>query len=416
MQHTWYTIETGGAVVSDTAKREGINPIPAPGVLLHIGPPKTGTTALQLTCHTLRASMLEQGVRYAGDDQQPSTAVFAVTGRKHPSTGKAPSLRHWKKLRDEVVNAKEQRVLVSSEFFAGATSEQAASVIRDLGGDRVQVLITLRPLAKILASRWQQNVQEGADPTYSDWLTAVLKDRESVLSQKFWSRQQHAELVSRWARVVGPDRVTVLVVDDAHRNALMRDVEQLLGLKQETLRLSVDPLNRSLTAPEVEAIRMFNVAFKAANLSNALRYKLMSRGGALLLKTRAAEPGEVRILTPAWADAAAQKIAQEMIAAIAASGVRIIGDLSLLTKGLDASAIGEMDEAAAKVAPETAASLALGVLIATGAGRGYERGSRLPAWTEPEELKRVPTRNLVRVVLQRQVQGLLLRVRSLIRR
>ena len=196
----------------------------------------------------------------------------------------------------------------------------------------------------------------------------------------------------------------------------MRDVEQLLGLKQETLRLSVDPLNRSLTAAEVEAIRMFNVAFKAANLSNALRHKLMSRGGALLLKTRAVEPGEARIMTPAWADAAAQKIAQEMITAIAASGVRIIGDLSLLTKGLDASAIGEMDEAAVKAAPEIGASLALGVLIATGAGRGYERGSRLPAWTEAEELKRVSTRILILVVLQRQAQALLLRVRSLIRR
>lgn len=402
--------------MSDTANRQEISPIPAPGVLLHIGPPKTGTTALQLTCHTLRASMLEQGVRYAGDEQQPSTAVFAVTRRRHPSTGMVPFLRDWAKLRNEVVNAKEQRVLVSSEFFAGATSEQAATVIRDLGGDRVQVLITLRPLAKILASRWQQNVQEGAAYTYVDWLTAVLKDRESELSQKFWSRQQHAELVSRWARVVGPDRVTVLVVDDAHRNALMRDVEQLLGLKSETLRLPVDLLNRSLTAPEAEAIRMFNVAFKAANLSNALRHKLMSRGGALLLKTRAAAPGEARILTPAWADVAAQNIAKEMMASIAASGVRVIGDLSLLTKGLDASAIGEMDDAAVKVAPETAASLALGVLIATGAARGYEHGSRVPAWAEPEELRRVPTRNLLSVAAQRQVQALLLRVRNLVRR
>ena len=416
MQHTWCTIETGGAVVSDTANRQEISPIPAPGVLLHIGPPKTGTTALQLTCHTLRASMLEQGVRYAGDEQQPSTAVFAVTRRRHPSTGMVPFLRDWAKLRNEVVNAKEQRVLVSSEFFAGATSEQAATVIRDLGGDRVQVLITLRPLAKILASRWQQNVQEGVAYTYVDWLTAVLKDRESELSQKFWSRQQHAELVSRWARVVGPDRVTVLVVDDAHRNALMRDVEQLLGLKSETLRLPVDLLNRSLTAPEAEAIRMFNVAFKAANLSNALRHKLMSRGGALLLKTRAAAPGEARILTPAWADVAAQNIAKEMMASIAASGVRVIGDLSLLTKGLDASAIGEMDDAAVKVAPETAASLALGVLIATGAARGYEHGSRVPAWAEPEELRRVPTRNLLSVAAKRQVQALLLRVRNLVRR
>ena len=64
--------------------------LPRGSVLLHIGPPKTGTSALQGSCHANRDALLRAGVRYAGSGVQPSTAAFAVTEREHPSTGRAP--------------------------------------------------------------------------------------------------------------------------------------------------------------------------------------------------------------------------------------------------------------------------------------------------------------------------------------
>jgi hypothetical protein len=402
--------------VSEGAKPEAISAIPVRGVLLHIGPPKTGTTAVQEASNAARSSMLEQGVRYGGPGQQPSTAAFAVIGRKHASTGMVPSMYHWHQLRKEVVNAREQRVFVSSEFLAAATSDQAARIVRDLGGDRVQIAVTLRPLTKILASRWQQNVQEGTALPYSEWLTAVLRDPDSDFYKRFWLRQQHADLIDRWVNVVGPGRVTVLVADDENRNDLLRGIEQLLGLRAETLVPPVTSLNRSLTAAEVESIRLFNVAYRAAKLPVSLRYKLMSRGGAELLKRRTVEQGEPRIVTPAWAVEEARVIAQKMVTQIAASGVHIIGDLTKLTGGLDAAAIGEMEQGTLKGSPEIAASLAMGILFASGVTRGYEEGSRVPAWVEPEPLRRIPTRNLLIVVVQRQIQAILLRLRRLVRR
>ena len=76
--------------------------LPRGSVLLHIGPPKTGTSALQGARHTQRVALARAGVHYAGRGVQPSTAAFAVTEREHPSTGRPPSMRHWNSLVREV--------------------------------------------------------------------------------------------------------------------------------------------------------------------------------------------------------------------------------------------------------------------------------------------------------------------------
>ena len=133
--------------------RLSVAPIPEGSVLLHIGPPKTGTSALQGACHSCREAMLEQGVRYAGRTQQSGRAAYAVLGRTHPTLGGAPSIHHWRRLVAEVRNAREARVFVSSEFFAGADDAQAARIVDELGGERVHVALTLRPVSRILASQ-----------------------------------------------------------------------------------------------------------------------------------------------------------------------------------------------------------------------------------------------------------------------
>ncbi|MFM7824556.1 MAG: hypothetical protein ACKO8K_00535, partial [Candidatus Limnocylindrus sp.] len=174
-----------------------IQPLPEGGVLLHIGPPKTGTSALQGACHACRDEMRAQGVRYAGRTQQSGRAAYAVLGREHPTLGEAPSAHHWKRLVSEVRTAKEPRVFVSSEFFAGADDAQIARIVRELGGDRVHVALTLRPFSRILASRWQQNVQEGARYSFDQWLHWVFEQPDEGKGATFWSRQRHDRLAAR---------------------------------------------------------------------------------------------------------------------------------------------------------------------------------------------------------------------------
>ncbi len=377
--------------------------------LLHIGPPKTGTSALQSACHACRKSMREQGVRYAGGAKQASTAAYAVTRRVHPSTGKPPSMRHWSSLLREVRGARESRVLISSEFFAGASDEQAAKIVRDLDAARVHIAITLRPLAKILASRWQQNVQEGARIQYEEWLHAVLDTPESDHGKRFWSRQRHDALVKRWVHAAGADRVTVVIVDESDHDALLRNFEGLLGLTSGTLLPQRDASNRSMTLEEIEAVRTFNEQFFADHFSKALHYKLMARGAALHMKSRTPATTEARLVTPSWAIEKANRFGTEVAASIRELGVNVVGDLEALVVPLSSAESGAAASNAVKqIAPEIAARMAIGVLLASGRARG-ERGAGKgrvgPTWSEPQELFRISTLELIGAIVRRVWAG-----------
>jgi len=124
--------------------------------LLHIGPHKTGTTALQGAFHLARARLAAHGVFYAGADRSPVRATLAVTGRPAMLGEASPDIALWDNLVRTVRESGDQRVVISSEFFDDADDAVARRVVADLGGPRVHVVATLRPLARVMPSQWQQ--------------------------------------------------------------------------------------------------------------------------------------------------------------------------------------------------------------------------------------------------------------------
>ena len=412
--------------------REGgaaIQPLPEGGVLLHIGPPKTGTSALQGACHVCRDQMRAQGVRYAGRTQQTGRAAYAVLGREHPTLGEAPSAHHWKRLVREVRAAKEPRVFISSEFFAGADDAQAARIINELGGDRVHVALTLRPVSRILASRWQQNVQEGARYSFDQWLHWVFEQPSEGKGAAFWSRQRHDRLAARWASVVGPERLSVVMVDEQNKSAIYQAFEALLNLQTGTLKPQNDTANRSMTTEEIELIRALNERFAEVGITRPLLYKMITRGSALYMKGRTAGPEEPKQVTPSWAIKRADAIGWESAATIRALGVQVIGNLDALggqtPRGESAAPIpplasGSASDRAAtdrRVPEEVATRAAMGMLYASGAV--LKDGSGRPGIdvrVEPQVLQRVHTIDLLRVVAQRLLWSVTSRIRKITRR
>ena len=129
--------------------------------LLHIGPHKTGTTAIQGALHLARERLAAEGVVYPGRGRQPLWPILAVTGQPALRGGPRPEISYWDNLVREIRAAGDQRVVLSSEFFAEADDATARRVIADLGGARVHVVVTLRSLTRILPSQWQQYLQNG---------------------------------------------------------------------------------------------------------------------------------------------------------------------------------------------------------------------------------------------------------------
>jgi hypothetical protein len=390
--------------------------VPEGSLLVHIGPHKTGTTSLQAALWRARAAMLEQGVRHIGQSRNPSNAVRAVTGQNSPySDDTPPPIGHWKRFVREVHGADEPRLVVSSEFFSWAKPDVIPRILDDLGADRVHVAVTLRSLGRVMPSMWQQNIQAGAVGEFDTWLKGLLERPPDRPRAPFWTLHRHDELVARWADAVGIDRMTVVIVDDRDHGVMLRSFEQLLGLREGTLESHRDLANRSLTLPEVEAVRAFNVAFKAEQLDRALHARIMRFGAAQQMKLREPSPDEARVEMPAWALDHVDRIARETVDNLVASGVRIVGNVEQLTERVPARS---PDEPAGPVPipPAVAASMTMGVLVATGAARSTGKVFGRFEAAEPVELIRVPTYQVLGVIVQRTRRAVVSKVRRIGRR
>ncbi len=380
--------------------------------LVHIGPPKTGTSSLQGAFHACRPATEAQGVHYAGRRRHSGSAVQAVSGRPGFFTnGTPPPMSNWRELVSDARRSKARRVVISSEFFADVLPDTLPRIVDDLSGERVHVVVTLRPLAKIVPSQWQQYVQSGMRVPYERWLDAMLTATPGKLTPTFWRRHRHDELIARWADVVGPDRMTVIALDDRDHGMVLRVFEQLTGLHEGTLVAPPEVTNRSMTLPEIEAVRAFNAAFKAEDLGPALLSKVMHFGAATYMRQREPSPDEPRVETPQWALDRVRVISREIVDHIAASGVRVVGDLERLAAvqehGLPDDPMPEVS-----VSPEIAASMAMGVLFSSGLARRPNPSSPvskekpdlsrlIPVFSEPLETVRLPTEQLVGIILRR---------------
>jgi hypothetical protein len=362
--------------------------------LLHIGPHKTGTTAIQGALHLARERLAAEGVVYPGRGRQPLWPILAVTGQPALLGGPRPEISYWDNLVREIRAAGDQRVVLSSEFFAEADDATARRVIADLGGARVHVVVTLRSLTRILPSQWQQYLQNGFHFRYLEWLEGILSDPPRTPTPGFWRRHRHDALVTRWAAENGPENLTVIVLDESDRLMLLRVFESMLGLPGGFLVPEETAANRSLTAAETELVRLLNEEFSRRDWPHRNYARFMRYGAVEHMKTaRQPSPHEPRIVTPAWAVARAGQISAEMAARIEALGVNIVGDLSSLgtLPGDGADPAGDGGSAPLMLPVEAAARATLGAFIAGGAA----------GQTAEEIVRDLDARSLVAVLARR---------------
>jgi len=378
-------------------------PLPAGTRLLHIGPHKTGTTSIQGALFAAKDTMAAHGVVFPARTRHPMEAALAVCARPGMMGDTEPTEGHWRRLTELVRATGPRTSVISSEFFADAPDDETvARIADDLGRDRAHILITLRPLARIMPSQWQQYVQNGLRMGYEDWLDHMLRKAPyEKPNPSFWRRHRHDRLVERWARVVGPGNITVVVVDDRDRDGLMRTFEALLGLPDGLLAPVPDTANRSLTLAETEMLRRLNMEFRGNGLPDELYSKLIRNGAVMHMKnTCRPAADDARIATPVWALEAAAGIGAEMAGRIGTMGVRVLGDPALLSAlpsaaakdaGGDASGDTSPDELSdpPRIAPEVAAQALYGALAVAAEAPARPVAVRTVHQTPSGELVRV---------------------------
>jgi hypothetical protein len=312
-------------------------PFPEGARVLHVGPPKTGSTALQDALHRARESLALQGVTYASRVRHEVVPARWVTGALPNTPRWAWAEQRWNELVDAMRAEGRERKVYSSEYLADADDEQVVRVVDAMGPEDTYVVITLRPLVDIVPSQYQQYLQGGLTSDYETWLRATF-DSPGEDALGFWRRHRHDALVERWARLAGRDRVVVVATGGRDFDAVPAAFERLLGLSRGTLVGRGVRSNRSLTWPEAEVMRRFNAEAQRLGLVDA-KYETLTKYAADGVKERTPGPDEPRIVTPAWAAKRADELSAELALGIAASGVRVIGDLDALVSRTTVTAL-----------------------------------------------------------------------------
>ncbi len=334
-------------------------------ILLHIGVHKTGTTAIQDALAHARPELSQWNVQYPGTAQAHRKVASSAMNRRlgwQVGGAPAPEPAVWENFVKNA-HAFQGITVCSSEFFAESDADTAGQIIERIGKENVHVVITLRNLGKILPSAWQQILKSGYEFGYVHWLTNVLGGTDlEPKSQVFWTRHRHDEVVTRWAKLVGSDRVTVVVVDDSNRDGIYHDFENLLGLpKDALLKQRKHTMNRSMTTAESELLRRLNEVVGGSKgwqtYGNAVHDGLIKG----MIEGRTPDANEPKLQTPQWALDVAARYAETYVAAIKASGVNVTGDVELLGAHLKGPAVVN-DIAVNAIALDAAVAAILGAI------------------------------------------------------
>lgn len=343
-----------------------VSPLPPGAILLHIGPYKTGSTAIQQALFDQRAALAEHGVHYPGAWRRlfregHSLMQWAPRGEKVPP----PSV--WDRFAARI-RERSERVCISTEDFGRLRRPgRARKIVHDLGAERVHVVAVARAYHRLLPSHWQERVKSTEKLTYGEWLHQVFEGDDTQRAHRsFWTSHDIEQMATQWLEVLPPERFTVVVSDDSDMLLLSHVFERLLDLP-EGLLAPTGGANPSLSANAVEVLRRLNLAFATHGWSDR-QYRTLVRYGvvsAMQAAGRSAYDAPMPPL-PTWVEPLVVERSRARIDGIRALGVNVVGDPQRLLPPQNAGGPASADDVVpTTVSVQTAAAGVVGVLEAS---------------------------------------------------
>jgi hypothetical protein len=311
--------------------------------VLHVGFHKTGTTAIQTSMYEARTELAKANITYLyARARAHHQAAWSLSQRMwgwKDRGGTKTSPKHWQKFAKQV-NRLPGTAVASSEFFSEIGPAEIQKIRNDIKVADVQIVFTLRPLVKMLASSYQQYLKYGVKATYEEWLHAQLDEPgKTKMTPSFWQRNFHGDSIANWAKVFGAQNITVMVVDETEPDLLYTEFNKFLSLPAGFLKPAETGGNRSLNVEEIEFLQAVNKQFpKDRDWSD---YTMFIRESAIKALTDSKMPeGSKKLLTPGWAQEIAKNLTEQSVQKIRESQVKVIGDLDTLAmasvpEGLD---------------------------------------------------------------------------------
>lgn len=312
-------------------------------VVLHIGPRKTATTYLQRIMQQLVRDRLIPGrsypLRTRGRmdhnhvpgliDLARSVGDIRLQGDAwtHQDGSDAQALLR-------AVSASPHDVLLSAEAMSVLDAPTAHALVAAFSPARVEVVITIRALDRVIPSSWQQHIRNGNHMLYAEYLESITHARDVTDDSEgfaFWRAYRYPDLVCRWREAAAS--VTVVTVpatssDPALTWRRFREAIALPDLPEEPPAITDERANVSLTGAESFVLAALNEQARARGEDRrqvrAMHRQLLrdgwterpDRGGRLGL------PADMREQVQDWID--------EDIAGLRGMSPHVIGDLEEL--------------------------------------------------------------------------------------
>lgn len=325
-------------------------------VFVHVGCPKTGTTFLQSTLWRSRDALRSQGVGLPVDRLSHFHLALAVREQLDPRLDAPRALRVLDRFAEELAASTDPTIVLSNEMLAGATATQAVGLHRlietAVPDAETHVVITARDLARQVPAEWQQQIQHRRTIAWDDFLRSLRDGSEPAAY--FLPAQDAADVARRWASDLPARRVHIVTVPppSGPRGLLLERFCEVLGVDPSVVSAADAVPNESLGRVQAELLRRVNVA-----LGDRLPHPRAGYGrvGKRYFAQQVLAPmgGERPTLPPRMLPWCRERT-EELIAAIAAAGFDVVGDLDELRPDAAAAvepvAVTDAEVAAAAVA------------------------------------------------------------------
>ncbi len=227
---------------------------------VHVGTPKTGTTYLQSLLWASRDRLAEQGVELPLDSLVDHFHVALVLrDLLEPGIDPPHAFTALDRLAAALPAMRQPRVLISHEWLAPCTRDEASRLHAALEGFEIHIVITARDLARQIPSDWQQCIQQRQVLTYAEFLRGIT---DPVRKHEFWRYHDVADIAARWRGPLPADHVHIVTVpvSGSAPGLLLKRFCSLLDLDPGSLSATAPRDNPSLGAVQAEVLRRVNVA------------------------------------------------------------------------------------------------------------------------------------------------------------
>jgi hypothetical protein len=232
-------------------------------VYVHIGLPKTGTSYLQETLWQNRRDLARAGVLVPGESHRVQRfAVWDLLGRRLRGVRQPRVPGSWQQLVEAARDWPGRQVMISDDLLVHARPAHVRRVVRSFAPAEVHVVVTVRDLARVICSMWQQELAKGRTWPWSEFVAAVRDPEQGAATAgvAFWLRYDLQKVLEVWRTAVPAERVHVVVVPPpgSPPTDLLERFAAATGLDAAGLTPAAGEANTSVGVVETELLRRLN--------------------------------------------------------------------------------------------------------------------------------------------------------------